>query len=283
MIEKSYTRITLSLDILRKIEDGECKGYHELGIIKHQIDLHDTITIEDASSTTLECDHPDVPCDNRNICWKAVEFLNAHFGTDRKVRIQIEKKIPVMGGLAGGSANAATTLSILNRLWNLNLSTAQLINFGRKLGMDVPFYFVGRTAFDSEATGQLRSIQTGIDFAFILAIPDFGVSTKEAYQGIDYSSIGKFTAATEQMIAKLLQNVRDEVYPLMHNDFENTVFKQHPRLAELKRKLIDAGCRNAVLSGSGSTILGIVDNRRQAESIQQKIDCKSIIAATLKI
>jgi 4-diphosphocytidyl-2-C-methyl-D-erythritol kinase len=282
MFEKSYTRVTLSLDIIRKIKDGEFAGYHELGIIKHKIDLHDTITIEESAKMVLECDNPLVPCDSRNICWKAVDLLKAHFNIDKNVRIYLEKHIPVMGGLAGGSANAATTLSILNTLWCLELTPVQMMTFGRKLGMDVPFYFSGSTAFDSETTGRLEPISHSCKFTFVLAVPDFGVSTRDAYLGVDYSSIGKTISKTDEIINALSRNLPDEIFPLMHNDFELSVFKKYPRLLELKEKLINSGCKTAIMSGSGSTMLGVAENYEAATRISSILDCKTIIASSLK-
>jgi 4-diphosphocytidyl-2-C-methyl-D-erythritol kinase len=282
MVESSYTRITLALDIIRKINEGQFSGYHELGIVKHQIDLADVITIVESPRMELWCDHPLVPCDNTNICWKAADLLKQHFGIDKSLAISIEKHIPVMGGLAGGSANAATALSLLDKLWDLRLSTEQLMMFGRKLGMDVPFFFLGGTAFDSEATEQLEPVVSDFSFYFILAIPEFGVSTKEAYGGIDYSRIGNAVFETKLMIQKFGESKKNDVYSLMHNDFEFSVFSRYPRLRSLKSQLIDEGCLNAVMSGSGSTIIGVTDTYQAAEAIQKRIDCKTIITKTLK-
>jgi 4-diphosphocytidyl-2-C-methyl-D-erythritol kinase len=282
MVERSYTRITLALDIIRKIDEGRFCGYHELGIVKHQIDLADIITIDEAPRMELWCDNLLVPCDSTNICWKAAELLKNHYNIDKNVAISIEKHIPVMGGLAGGSANAATALSLLDKLWDLRLSTEQLMMFGRKLGMDVPFFFMGKTAFDSEATECLEPISCNLEFFFILAIPEFGVSTKEAYGGIDYGVIGKGASDTKLMVQKMGKSVPDAIYPLMHNDFELSVFSKYPRLQNLKNQLIHEGCSNAVMSGSGSTIIGVTDTYQSALAIQKKVDCKTIVAQTLK-
>jgi len=281
MVESSYTRVTLALDIVRKIADGAFAGYHELGIIKHKIDLHDRITIENSEKMVLECDNPMVPCDSSNICWKAALLLKSQCGIDKNVRIQIEKHIPVMGGLAGGSANAATTLSMLNVLWKLDLTAKELMEYGRMLGMDVPFYFTANTAFDTEATGIIEPIKLDRSFTFVLAVPDFGVSTKDAYQGIDYSLIGKSIDKTTAMKTVLCEKSNDALFSLMHNDFELTVFKKYPRLAVVKKTLLDMGCKSAMMSGSGSTVLGIAADYDHAKRIQSSIDCKIIIASSL--
>lgn len=281
MVKKSYTRVTLTLDIVKKLQDGPYAGYHELAIIKHQIDLYDTISVEDASCLSISCNNPLVPCDNNNICWKAVELIKKEFKIDKSVKIDIKKNIPVMGGLAGGSANAATVLMLLNQFWQLDLSIDQLMQLGRKLGMDVPYYFMGGTAFDSEATGVLKKIQTALKFVFLLAIPDFGVSTGKAYQQLNYSLINTNRDKTDLMINFLHDGDYHNVLKSMHNDFEHSVFINYPELRNIKETLINAGCAQAIMSGSGSTIMGIAENISHAQEIQKKVPFKTIIVSTL--
>lgn len=281
MIQKSYTRVTLALDIVKKLQDGPYAGYHELAIIKHQINLYDTVTVEDAPCISICCNNPLVPCDNNNICWNAVELIKKEFKIDKSVKIYLEKNIPVMGGLAGGSANAATVLMLLNQFWQLGLSTDQLMQLGRKLGMDVPYYFLGGTAFDSEATGILRKIQTDLKFVFLLAIPDFGVSTGKAYQQLNYSLINTNRDKTTLMANFLHNGDSHSVLKSMHNDFEHSVFSNYPELRKIKEAMINAGCDQAIMSGSGSTIMGVTDSISDAQEIQKKVPFKTIVVSSL--
>jgi 4-diphosphocytidyl-2-C-methyl-D-erythritol kinase len=278
----SFTRLTLALDIVRKITDGPYRGFHELGTIKHRIDLCDTLTVEDAPRDTLACDNPAVPCDDRNVCMKVLRLVKTAFSIDRCARISILKRIPVMGGLAGGSANAATTFEMLNSLWDLKLSQDQMIRLSRGIGMDVPYYFIGGTAFDSEAGECLEPIATALTFTFILALPDFGVSTAEAYGALDYAVIGKQTALTATLRKALISGDAGGILSLLHNDFEAPVFSRYARLAEIKKNLVHAGCLASVLTGSGSTVLGIAHDRAHAEAVIKRLDCRAIIASTLK-
>lgn len=284
----SPTRVTLALDVIRRIEDGAFKGYHELGIVKHQVTLADTLSIETlggGNQDIVECADPRVPCGDSNICVKACKAVREKFADDRSkrdlrgefVRIRIDKKIPVQGGMAGGSANAAAMLRGLNDLWELNLTQEEFRNLGRTLGMDVPFFFTGGTAFDSEATGIIRPVNTKTKFQIILAIPTFGVSTKEAYGGIDYSRIGKNVLCTDKMIKALEDNNRQDVLSSMHNDFELSVFERYPRLREIRDSMLKAGCISSVMSGSGSTIIGIVDDGADVEKISRAIDCEKVL------
>ncbi|MDG5817040.1 4-(cytidine 5'-diphospho)-2-C-methyl-D-erythritol kinase [Chitinispirillales bacterium ANBcel5] len=283
MITKnSYTRITLALDIIGKIYNGPMKGYHELGIIKHQITLCDSIEVKESRSTKIECSDTAVPHDSSNICWKAVDLIKKRYGIDKNVTISIDKNIPVMGGLAGGSANAATMIDILNELWALNFSKEEKKQLGRKLGMDVPFFFDGGTAFDTETTGVLQKIDTDLFATFVLVIPNFGVSTRDAYGGIDYSKVAKKTLQTSEMKSCISLNDMSKVVSLMHNDFELSVFPRYPQLQQIRDKMLEAGCLNAIMSGSGSTLIGIVRNRKEAMRVCNSLEYKSIITETLK-
>jgi 4-diphosphocytidyl-2-C-methyl-D-erythritol kinase len=173
----------------------------------------------------------------------------------------------VMGGLAGGSTNAATTLVMLNQLWKLNCAKADLMKLGRELGMDVPYFFAGGTAFDSESTGVLTPIPTDLSFTVILVIPTFGVPTKEAYQSIDYHKIGLNQSLTSSMIDAFRINDKKRVMVSLHNDFELSVFPKYPALLKLKNKMEKAGCTAVCLSGSGSTLIGILDQSDDSSAI----------------
>jgi 4-diphosphocytidyl-2-C-methyl-D-erythritol kinase len=277
---KSFTRITLALDIVGKIRNEPFAGFHELGAIKHKIDLHDVISVEESDEMGIECKDPRVPIDAANICWKACEILKSAFGISQNALIGIKKNIPVQGGLAGGSANAATAFLLLNELWNLKADNATLGELSRKAGMDVPFYFAGDTAFDTEAGGILQPLPTSLRFEAILIMPDFGVSTKEAYREIDYSLIGQNSASTRAMREAFLNNDRMGVINNMHNDFELTVFKQFPLLGQIKKQLLDEGCANAVLSGSGSCVLGILESQKDFERIKSRIGMRALLVSS---
>lgn len=280
LIKKSYTRLTLALDIIRKIKKGKFKGFHKLNIIKHQIDLHDSITIESSNKLTISCNNPEVPLTYDNICWQAAVELKKRFTIPENVHITIKKNIPVKGGLAGGSANAATVLSMLNKFWRLDLTRKQLCEIGRTIGMDIPFYFYGKTALDSESTEVIKPVNTSVALDFVLATPDFGVSTKEAYQHINYDTIGKDVDKTTRMKFALEENDRDKVIETMHNDFERSVFNHYPALKQVKKELIKAGCLNVAMSGSGSTLVGIAKDRDHAKWVKKNFPMECLIAST---
>jgi 4-diphosphocytidyl-2-C-methyl-D-erythritol kinase len=277
---KCFTRVTLALDIIGKIASGPYAGFHELAAIKHKIDLHDILTIEESPSTKIACNLPQVPCGPSNICWKVLDIVKAEFGLAGNVAITLEKRIPVQGGLAGGSADAAAMFLLLRDFWGLDLSGSRLITLARKAGMDVPFYFSGTTALDTEAGGILEPVDTKLRFDMILVTPDFGVSTAQAYKGIDYSRIGHNKPQTIAMKESLQSNDRAAVTSAMHNDFELSVFGEHPKLPVIKRLLLEAGCENAMLSGSGSTVIGILPAAADFDKIQSTIGFRSLLVSS---
>jgi 4-diphosphocytidyl-2-C-methyl-D-erythritol kinase len=271
LVRDSHTRITLALDIVRRLTEGELAGYHELAVVKHQIDLHDTIRMRPAAAMSLRCDNPDVPTDNTNLCMRAARLLGERYGVDRAVAIVIGKRIPVMGGLAGGSANAATALAMLNDLWGLGLGAPALAELGRELGMDVPFYFQGGTVVDSETGRGVRPLCSSLSLDFVLAVPSFGVATAEAYRGLDYAETGKQQGLTRALVDAWEAGERDAVLGSTHNDFELSVFRAHPELAHLKQALLANGCPAAFLTGSGSTVVGVAHDASHAAEVRQAL------------
>ncbi len=277
---RSFTRVTLALDIIGKVASGPCAGFHELAAIKHTISLHDVITVRQSPRMSIVCNNPAVPADETNICWKTAMLLKSEFGISQNVAVVIEKRIPVMGGLAGGSANAATMFLLLRELWGLDLDKNRLIGLSRKIGMDVPFYFSGTTALDTEAGGAIEQIPTTLRFDMILATPGFGVSTSQAYGNIDYATIGRDRHKTLAMKQCLATGDRAGAIAAMHNDFELSVFVRYPELSRVKRRLLDAGCEGAVLSGSGSTVIGILGSPEAYERIRLDIGTPSLLVSS---
>jgi 4-diphosphocytidyl-2-C-methyl-D-erythritol kinase len=251
-----------------------------LNSIKHQVRLCDQISIEESPALEIICEHPRMPRDQTNICWKAVDLVRKEFGIKSGARLHIEKRIPIMGGLAGGSSNAAATLNLCNRLWDLSMSDSRMMELGRRLGMDVPYYFMGGTAFDTEATGILEPIHTDISLWIILALPDFGVSTRKAYESIDYARIGKARWKTTDMRSALQSGNINILFDSTHNDFEIFILDQYPELKRIKQLFLMAGCKAAVMSGSGSTMLGIAETQDDAKRIARSLPYQTILTSS---
>ena len=138
---KAYGKINLALDVLKKREDG----YHEVRMIMQTVDLFDRLTLEDRDEPgiSLKTNLSFLPCDENNLCYKAAALLMDEFGVKRGVTIDLEKKIPVAAGMAGGSTDAAAVMVGVNRLFSLGLKNEDLMERGVKIGADVPYCIRG--------------------------------------------------------------------------------------------------------------------------------------------
>jgi len=161
----------LCLDIVGIVGHGRFKGFHEVSIIKHQIGLYDTITVEDSDATRIHCSHPAVPLDNTNICWKALDVVKTPFISTRTRLFPLRKTFPFSEAWPA-KRQWRIHVEIAHTLWNLDLSTKELIELGRRWAW-MYHIILGNTAFDSESTGILEPIQTALGFDFVLVIPGF--------------------------------------------------------------------------------------------------------------
>jgi len=253
MIQFPNCKINLGLSILEKRTDG----FHSLETVFYPVAFNDSLEIvlnnhpnNDAIEFT-STGNP-IPGDvSGNLCIKAYHLLKKDFPQITAVKIHLHKRIPMGAGLGGGSSDGAFTLLMLNDLFELKLSQAQLINYAAQLGSDCPFFILNQAA---HATGRGEILQPiDIDlsnYTFALIHPGIPISTAWAFQQIKPCVKEKTIAA---IIQAPIQNWKDHLI----NDFEAPVFDGHPQLQTIKNELYRQGAIYASLSGSGSTIFGI--------------------------
>ncbi len=258
----SPAKINLLLEIISKRSDG----YHNINTIFQKISLCDEITISviDNPGIIIKCNYPDIPTDSGNLVYKASEIILKKFGISEGLLIDIKKKIPVGAGLGGGSSNAAATLSGLNKIFGFNLPTSELIEMGKNLGADVPFFVLQSGTAKASGTGEeLIPLKMSITTWFAVIFPGFGVSTAWAYK--TYSS--KYKLLTKKEKTTILNNSIDNIRYLvsfLYNDFEDIVIKNHPEIGEIKQKLAETGAKGALMSGSGSSVFGVFETEKEA-------------------
>jgi 4-diphosphocytidyl-2-C-methyl-D-erythritol kinase len=234
MRAESYAKINWTLRILGRRADG----YHDLETVFQAISLHDTLTFKRAESLALTCDDPSIPVDGSNLIVRAAQAL----GVDG-VRIHVEKRIPAGGGLGGGSSNAATTLQVLDEMFELATPPDRMREIALSLGSDVPFFLVGGTAYATGRGEIITPLPSARPVHLLLVLPEVRVSTAEAFRLIQHFS----TAAGPDVLS------RPEV---LTNDFEGPIFAKHPQLQMYKSRLLASGAFWASMTGSGSTIVG---------------------------
>lgn len=253
-------KINLRLEVLGRRPDG----YHELRMVNLPLDLHDTLRLQLAPhGIRVSCSYPGVPADRTNLAARAAELLLGRRPQPRPgLRIRIWKRIPAAAGLGGGSSDAAATLLGLSRLLRPRLSRAELYRLGLQLGADVPFFLRGRPALVQGIGEKLQPWPRLPDWTFLLVFPPFGVSTAWAFSRLQ---AGSLTKTARPPIMRLSKNPdRVELSRWLRNDLEAPVVLRYPLVAELKRALVSAGALGAVMSGSGATVVGVFQERRQA-------------------
>ena len=256
-------KINLGLRVVRKREDG----YHDLETIFVPIyGLHDELEVEPNPNPSLKGRESNivfkqegiaVDCKAEdNLIVKCYRRMQAKYPQIGAVEVRFKKNIPFGAGLGGGSSDAAHMAIALNELFELGLSKAQLAEEVKPLGADCPF-FVYNTPCYAEGIGDiLTPIELDLKGTRIVLIkPDEGVSTKEAYSGIQPKDEGQRTKDKNVSAYLIAQQNR-----LFVNDFEKTVFPKHPIIGEIKKRLLDAGAYYASMSGSGSTVFGLFKN-----------------------
>ena len=260
---QAHAKINLYLDVVGKRPDG----YHEIETIFHSIGLHDDIYLRrrDDRQITVHCEHPHVPCDPRNLAYRAAKLLLDDTPDLNGVEIKIVKRIPVAAGLGGGSADAAAVLCGMNALFELGLTQLELMQLGVQLGADVPFCILGGAAL-GRGIGEILTPLPPLEEAWIvLANPGFAISTAWVYQQINLSLTAPKKNVT--MLTRYLQNgERFSIMRHLYNGLEVPVLSKYPAVAEIKTKL--GNCLSScgvLMSGSGATVFAFMHSQAQAE------------------
>ena len=293
MLVKSFAKINLSIDVGPRGDNG----YHRVDMVMQQLSYHDDVTVEyvpsepDCSGSLgtaygnggsfdieVSTNRYYLPVDRRNLAYQAAELMIDLCKTvaPGKVSIKIQKRIPVAGGLAGGSGNGAAVLHALNVIWDLGLSLKELMDLGAKLGSDVPFCVMGQAranrdlpeyirrdaiaASCARATGRGTELVpvTPFDSWMVISKPRFSVSTKEVYDGIDARGVTE-RPDNDRLVRHLNEKLAPgpELYQDFINVLEGYTLDQYPEVAKLKEKMLDAGAEFSLMSGSGPTVFGV--------------------------
>ena len=268
MIAKAYAKVNLSLDVLRKREDG----YHILKMIMQNIDLYDLINLKitKGKDIVLSCNKKYVPEDKRNLVYKAAELFLKTYNIEKGIYISIKKNIPVAAGLAGGSSDAACTLKLMRDIFKPNLSDKELMKLGLKIGADVPYCILGGTALCEGIGEEVTPIKKFDNYILVLVKPGFGVSTKEVYKNIDVNKI-YFHPNTENLIKGIKNNDLQLVCKNMKNVLENVTLRKHKTIKSIKEEMMKYGAINSIMSGSGPTVFGIFEDMLSAQFCYDKM------------
>jgi 4-diphosphocytidyl-2-C-methyl-D-erythritol kinase len=267
---RAPAKVNLALVVGRPRADG----FHPLNTVYQAISLYDDVRVTESEEWSVavqpigEIDVSGVPLDESNIAVRAGKALAAHHGLDLTAEIEIGKGVPVAGGLAGGSADAAATLVALDRLWDLRTSDDDLLAIAAELGSDVPFALIGGSA---QGVGRGELVTPVLDrgsYWWVVVPSDEGLSTPEVYREFDRLRpdvpTGVHADDPRGVIDALEVGDADALAACMHNDLEEAAISLRPELAD-RIALVHAHRGNTVmLSGSGPTILGIAKTQEDA-------------------
>lgn len=274
---RALAKINLGLDILGKREDG----YHEVRMIMQTIQMYDVLEIKKkkAPGISLSVNYPYIPCDKRNLVYKAAKLLMDEFQVKGGVTIRLEKFIPVSAGMAGGSSDAAATLVGINCLFKLGLSERELMDRAVKIGADVPYCIMRGTAL-AEGIGEKLTGITQVPECFVLiGKPGINVSTRAAYESLNLSGIQNHPDI-DGMIQDIQNGDLQGMTAKMGNVFEPGIIGQYPVIQEIKDLMESHGALKAMMSGSGPTVFGIFDSQEKMDAAA-KILRESNLAKTV--
>jgi 4-diphosphocytidyl-2-C-methyl-D-erythritol kinase len=312
---RSFAKINLGLHIGGLRPDG----FHELRTVYQTIALHDVIRVRVGRGDGIEirCEDPRVPTDSTNTCYRIVERGMAAVGARGRVTIEIEKKLPVQGGLGGASANAVATLLALERALKKQLSGAERLRIASEVGSDLPLFLIGGTILGIGRGEDVYPLADLPATACVVATPEIGVSTPKAFADWDLQSRAGFPPARAQTGASTRSKLTpsspsdrmnefsrtvsawlsavsgvpgsrgrgraetlllDLVRTGIENDFERVVFPQYPELREVKRVLEREGTLYSSLSGSGSAIYGLFRTRTSAAKAAARLEASGVPA-----
>ncbi len=272
MKEYAPAKINLFLDVIRKREDG----YHDLGTLFQTIDAGDTVSAEprqDGRITLCYNEPQNYPLES-DLVYKAAKLLQQESGTTLGADIYLNKVMPLGAGLGGGSADAAATLRLLNQLWKLKFKFEKLEEIGARLGADVPFLVRGGTAL-AEGIGErltfVKPLQLHDEQYLLVATPLDSVPTKDAYAGVPKSGPDRW----ETYKAKCMRTGKaasiDFALANTFNAFEESVFPKHPLVEEMKNEFKRLGATSVLMSGSGASVFGVFETRKQAKEAAEEL------------
>lgn len=257
---ESPAKINLGLRILARRPDG----YHDIETVFQEISLVDRLEFRPADEWRLICTQPTLDCGEDNLIAKAATKLSKVAGHPRKAAVHLEKRIPIGGGLGGGSSNGAVALLGLRRLWNLDIGESALEQIASEIGADCPFFLKGGLAWATGRGDILEWMEGVIPGTIVLVIPQVSVSTKWAYETAQVA----LTKREKRYILKgcvFQPDPLPALQTLATNDFEPAVFHRFPEFWEIKQQLLGQGAQFAALSGSGATLFGIFRQQSDAD------------------
>lgn len=280
-------KVNLQLSVGPKEEDG----FHGLVSVFQAISIYDDVTITKSEpgngiTITVIGDHTHgVPADSTNLAVKAAELIAIEYDIDMDIHIEIKKLIPVAGGMAGGSADAAAVIVGLDSLFKLGMTREETHEFGSKLGSDVPFMINGGTAIGQGRGDQLTAALSRGTYHWVLALSTVGLSTPAVYTECDRLRAGSDIAApqtSDQLMQALLAADPKAVGAALHNDLQMAACSLRPALDLVLEVGRDYGALGAIVSGSGPTVAFLVNDEEQGLDLAVALTASGVVGSVAR-
>ncbi|RJF40300.1 4-(cytidine 5'-diphospho)-2-C-methyl-D-erythritol kinase [Actinomyces sp. 2119] len=269
-------------------------GYHPLVTVFQAVRLIETVTARRQSRqahgrVSLVLEEPDatVPTDRSNLAVRAADLLAEATGVTEGVDLLLRKRVPVAGGMAGGSADAAAALVACNALWGTGLDVSELTALAARLGADVPFPLIGATAIGRGRGDTVAPVMTRGTFQWVLGLQQEGLSTPAVFARFDELSAAAGTRpVAEEVPGPLTAALRSgdpvALAATMHNDLQDAVVDLRPELAEVIRVAQEAGALRAVVSGAGPTVAALVRDAGAAQRVHRALRASGLCSRVLR-
>lgn len=270
MKEKAYAKINLFLNIVGKRFDG----YHDLEMVMAALELHDELNFKEnqTGEIVVTSNIEITKKQEENIVYNVAKLLQEEFGVTKGAHIHIKKNIPIAGGLAGGSADAAATFRGLNRLWKLNLSKEDMVKLSASLGADIPFCIHNKLCIARGKGEDLFFLDKHLSAYVLLVNPKIHIQTKDVFSKVKEEDL------VDRKISNMTNAIYNDNYELvvreLYNALEPISFELVPEVRNIKNALIDQGLRAVLMSGSGSTVYALSKKKKKLKEIQSNFDEK---------
>ena len=280
-------RVPAKINLHLGVGDLRADGYHDLLTVFHAVSLTDVVRLAPAEELTVSVrgdGAAGVPADASNLAAQAAVMLARRAGIEPAVHIEIEKGIPVAGGMAGGSADAAAALLGLTRLWRLDVERSELMSIAAELGSDVPFSLQGGTAVGHGRGERLTPALSRGELHWVIAASREGLSTPAVYRELDRLRAERGSGPVEleppdALLSALAAGDPERVAAAMRNDLQPAAISLRPALRRTLRAGIDAGALTGIVSGSGPTCVFICSDASHAIGVAAELSGAGVASA----
>jgi 4-diphosphocytidyl-2-C-methyl-D-erythritol kinase len=272
-------KVNLSLEVIRRRQDG----YHEIETILQSVDLFDRLDVEltGDGAVHIECDDPEIPTDESNLCHRAVLAMRPFAGPGLGARIRIEKRIPTGAGLGGGSANAAGVLLAVREGMGLAVGDRDLDRAAASIGSDVPFMLHGGTMLGRGRGEKLVPLEPVRRGWFLIVKPDVSISTAWAYANFRFG-LTRHRARTNLKTVNAILARFPAVTLSFRNDLENVVCPAYPLVSGVLSDLIHEGPSFASMTGSGSALFAVFESRERATEVAERFSVREYFTSVVE-